>query len=403
MVLSIKLSGVTKRGPMTDVFAVDKKTITIQGPKHISELQALRGVAALLVCLHHCTFYYSYNPLLREWSEILLNAHAAVVCFYVLSGYVLFQSLSRSPMSTKHSLAFYLRRLLRIYPALWLACCLALCYVVVFHHHLFPQNVSPWVNRSYRDSDISSIKILACFVGFGSSLPLPMWSILLELIGSLLMPLFVLISTRSRKGFCVLVIGLLYFSFTFGEHTRMGVGVYVVDFALGIAVGLIQPSFSRRLGRSRSNQLVGYTALTFLLFGRDLGRWNFTTSYHSPGAALVEALAAMVTITVVVTSPSTLRFLQSRFLIWIGDISYSLYLLHLPILVIVAGLCGEILNIPLFTGRPVIATISLLVTTLAIAIPLSALSYRFIEIPALEYAKAASHRFMTPNKVSDHT
>ena len=76
----------------------------------IVELQSLRGLAALLVAAHHCCWYYTYSPGTKRLLEILLNAHAAVVLFYVLSGYVLSLALLKAPMTVDSVLQFYIRR-----------------------------------------------------------------------------------------------------------------------------------------------------------------------------------------------------------------------------------------------------------------------------------------------------
>ena len=106
--------------------------------RFIAELQSLRGLAALTVMIHHCSFYYIYAPGPKKWAEVLFNAHAAVVVFYVLSGFVLYESLKASTITANAALRFYVRRLFRIYPALWLACALGVTYVALFQGHPFP-------------------------------------------------------------------------------------------------------------------------------------------------------------------------------------------------------------------------------------------------------------------------
>jgi peptidoglycan/LPS O-acetylase OafA/YrhL len=168
----------------------------------IIELQSLRGLAALAVVVHHCGFYYGYDAALWRVFEICINAHAAVVLFYVLSGFVLYLALRRSPLSARAIATFYLRRAGRIYPALWLAATLALAYVVVFGGRPFAPTVSSWFEPAYRTAHLSPIKTLAAYLGLSHALPLPMWSITIELAASLLMP--VIVFSAGRKALCVL-------------------------------------------------------------------------------------------------------------------------------------------------------------------------------------------------------
>jgi len=60
---------------------------------HVPELQSIRGLAALAVLLHHCSFLFVTSSTFHFFAEALFNAHAAVVIFFVLSGYVLVRSL----------------------------------------------------------------------------------------------------------------------------------------------------------------------------------------------------------------------------------------------------------------------------------------------------------------------
>ena len=55
---------------------------------HIVELQSLRGIAACAVMIGHALVYYETPDWFRDIA-LLANGRAAVVIFFVLSGYVL--------------------------------------------------------------------------------------------------------------------------------------------------------------------------------------------------------------------------------------------------------------------------------------------------------------------------
>lgn len=111
---------------------------------HIPELQSIRGIAAIVVLLHHASFLFATTPHFRYWSEVVLNAHAAVMLFFVLSGYVLSRSLSGPELDLKRIGEFYLARAFRIYPALWLACVVGLIYLAFLHFETPTLNISNW-------------------------------------------------------------------------------------------------------------------------------------------------------------------------------------------------------------------------------------------------------------------
>jgi peptidoglycan/LPS O-acetylase OafA/YrhL len=80
-------------------------------------LDVLRGVAALVVALHHATYYYT--PRLRghmvDWFD---PGKFGVLVFFLVSGYIVPASLERHGRVRN----FWISRLFRIYPLLALAC-----------------------------------------------------------------------------------------------------------------------------------------------------------------------------------------------------------------------------------------------------------------------------------------
>src|SRR4051794_38935711 len=88
---------------------------------HITALDGLRGLAALIVVVAHSAYLYvdsaqSHGVLRGALSATYRAAHPAVILFFTLSGFVLYRAFSKQ---REIGLAPYLlRRTLRIYPAL---------------------------------------------------------------------------------------------------------------------------------------------------------------------------------------------------------------------------------------------------------------------------------------------
>jgi peptidoglycan/LPS O-acetylase OafA/YrhL len=86
-------------------------------PVRLAWLDLLRGVAALVVALHHATYYFT--PRLRAgmvgWFDPGLYG---VLVFFLVSGYIVPASLERHGRVR----SFWISRLTRIYPLLTVAC-----------------------------------------------------------------------------------------------------------------------------------------------------------------------------------------------------------------------------------------------------------------------------------------
>jgi peptidoglycan/LPS O-acetylase OafA/YrhL len=350
------------------------QTVPVQPKKYLPELQSVRGIAALTVLFCHCTFYYGT----RQWSRYVeVFAHAAVVIFFVLSGYVLCLSLSGAVLNTSSALAFYIRRLFRIYPALLFASLIGLSYLLIFNGHHFSSHVSTWWLEYCPPQAIRPWHVLAAALAVGADLPLPIWSLFIELLGSLLMP-FIVIATAKGKWSSLAVIAVLGAFSLFGPRTHMDAGVYLVDFALGASITRFPEIFEWLTASVRRARIVALLSLCGMLVSRQISPGGLDAIYNSPIPSNLQAIFATILVGVIAARRPAFCLLSADWLVDIGDKSYSIYLLHLPILGLIAGIGGEYLHIPIFAGSAPISSATLLCCTLLVTIPLSAACYRFI-------------------------
>jgi len=95
----------------------------------LSELDALRGIAALMVVLCHYT--YSYNELYSKHINFPFTfpeGKYGVQLFFLISGFVIFLTLNK----TRHPLEFVISRLSRLYPAYWASVLLTFTLISIF-------------------------------------------------------------------------------------------------------------------------------------------------------------------------------------------------------------------------------------------------------------------------------
>jgi len=336
---------------------------------HILELQSLRGIAAGVVLLHHASFLFDTTPAFHYWVEIPINAHAAVMLFFVLSGYVLSRTLSGVAIDCESLFSFYAARLFRIYPMAWVACLAAGLYVIFLHSSVPTIGASQWYAHFWQPSFDLKTGAMA-FLTFKARLLPPIWSIRVEVFGSLAIPLIVL---AIRRG---VGIWLLAATTAFSLRSSSTITIYLPSFILGALAFRFQDRLGRYLGAVPA--LVAST-IALLFFRRINADWQFDVSYHAVAPALIESVSAATLIIGIVER--TWSPLRSEAAVGLGDISYSLYLIHFIIMSITAK----------FISRWVVdgdsRAVALMASTLLLTLPLAVLTYEMIEKPGIIVGK----------------
>jgi len=109
---------------------------------------------------------------------------------------------------------------------------------------------------------------------------------------------------------------------------------------------------------------------------------------------LVEGIAAFVLIGVLASEHGRIRLLRSRWAVWLGNVSYSLYLVHFPVTILVAKILSRAFST---TTSATIAAAVLIPLALTISFGLAFLLYRFVEIPSIALGKKFSKRLTLSN------
>jgi peptidoglycan/LPS O-acetylase OafA/YrhL len=371
----------------------------------VNELDSVRGIAAFIVVLHHCwetilpdqntypllgralagtgwpadaAFWISVTPL-----RLLFSGHAAVGVFFVLSGFALMKSLQHPGQPTY--VAFAVRRFFRIYPpfAFVILCSAALCYG--FDSQPIPGR--DWINLSWREPVSARLVLghLLMFVTAGvyNSLDSPMWTLVHELRISLIFPLLAAASiARPRLAFG----GSLAVFAVFSVHhftTLLGTLIqadlwrdilmsfiqtarYVVFFVLGILIAAEYSTLEDWLRRRPRAPLVLWP-LAFLLLA---------IPYAAGYLEICYAAGAFLLIALCLHSETAKRLLRHDSLLWLGRVSYSLYLSHLAVLLTMAHL--------LYRRLPMWGIVMLFVPS---ALIVAEVINRLIELPSSELGK----------------
>jgi peptidoglycan/LPS O-acetylase OafA/YrhL len=304
-------------------------------------LDGIRAFAALYVVAHHIwlTVYPGFpensSP---SWTKVFMYGHLAVAVFIVVSGF----SLMVVPAKNGHTLVggnaeFFRRRAWRILPPYWMALIASFLVLVLVRHEHAPARV--WgktllVHSALMQNLVGNRTVNGAF-----------WSIAVEFQIYLLFPILLLVwRRRSAVWATALAAVLVVVSQELSVHvetlhpfTRLTLQFYAL-FALGaLAADVVVRARARgehpRHGRwlmavagAAGAALVVITAL----FGGSIVARNFFWADLLVGVAMACLLVALAD-----GRPRRVtRTLESRPAVSVGGFSYSVYLMHIPIVLI---------------------------------------------------------------------
>jgi len=358
---------------------VEVLTQAVQGERHSIPLQSMRGIAALIVLLFHCSIYFNQAPLTTSLFARLFNGPASVLSFFVLSGFVLTLSQLNRPLTIGETAVFYLRRIFRIYPALWFAVILALVYHMLALHEPPKGPVSNWWLSQLHPQGLNSRLLIETLAGKATEITLPIWTLNIELIGSLIMPLIVLGVLRAKW-----ILGaLLIFMFALGVVFQREIALLLIGFVFGASLTLFCSTARSWVRSRRISWLLALVGVLLLWYGRTLFG-HIPDQPYGPIGVTVSSLGAALLVLILYVRPTDFPIMSGSVVAWLGDVSYSFYLLHMPIL----GLVGLAIG-PSIGSMPLpFTTLLLTVSTIALTGLAATASYRLIEVPGILLAKS---------------
>ena len=360
--------------------------------KHdIALFDFLRGWAALFVFFHHAAILGGGPYLLQG-----VLGHEAVNAFMLASGFLIFYQASISKsyqgLKTKAGIKnFYIRRFFRIAPAYYVVFIIALLSSVYIGmareiiSDIFP-NTATNMDRYFIEDYITSFFMhITFFFGlipqYAFSTPLPDWSLGLEMQFYLIFPLLFVFYKKNFSialtGTLIIMMALSVLSFKAGLHFPMPsfLPLKFHNFAAGITLAYLYINTQETpFSFNPSNIFIICITLLFLTIGNEtllipvgfIAIWWFLILDDKK----TKRLKSLINI--------IFKHKSSKFL---ADISYSLYIIHLLVMIPYFSLVLSGSEMPelIWLGHSLII--------LCIVMLLSLFSYRFIELPGIDIGK----------------
>ena len=362
----------------------------------LTELDALRGLAAFAVLIHHAVQLIPHIPLpdiqglgwlrytLTQLTplRILEFGRPAVLFFFVLSGYVLTRALLRH--GSPGLAAFAAQRTLRLGLPVVVSVLLSVVLYALFADPALPaegrdRSLFTWLVPPTPGDVVSNALLLAD--NDDMRLNVVLWSLVHEWRLTLLLPLVLLFRNRAML-FGAVVLAIMAIGIMGGAtenrvllgpqlHSTVAASFY---FAGGVGAGVLLALACGqdvpRLGRQ--GMVAGGLAL-LALFSM---------------ASDLAVYAGSVLLIVMARQPGPLRdALRRPLLAWLGGISFSLYLVHVPVLVATMHATHAL-------WHP--AAIALV--GMVIAMGAAVVMHRFVEVPSRTLAKRAEKRLSRPTR-----
>jgi len=295
----------------------------------LSVLTALRGVAAWWVVFYHFREALGL-PAGALLPRLLELGYVAVDFFFVLSGFVIFisyQQMFAAPTRGAYG-RFLGRRIARIYPLHLVVLCAFLVNPIVIHLFSSAQAAGARYDPLYF---LGSLALVQNWGGFAElAWNVPAWSISTEMAAYLLFPWIFIAVRRACRGIamhfvCALALGAaLAAVFTFAgcvsigdKIPRMGLIRCVLEFALGVIAGQLY-----RDHRAAMDRAWPWHALAALLLVLAMCLFDQPNYLFLPLAFFFALLAFA-------SGPAqAIPVLSSPALVYLGEISYSTYLVH---------------------------------------------------------------------------
>lgn len=305
----------------------------------IGPIDGLRGIAALAVALMHYQAWFIGPERLAFWGNIPTQL------FFILSGYILtvkYEDGLRSGALSAWS--FVVLRVSRLWPLHMFALLLLIASEWLFWDHYGRFHVLGPNDTAYAFA-LNVLMIHDWGLYAPPNFNIPSWSISSELAVNLLW-MVALMFGRWRLALALSVVALstalmlsVFPTLNFNAFaTVYGIAQGILRTVLGFSIGCMIAWRIRRRGPAMPTILSGAAQIALLAC------LIFYTPLERFGVDWLLSLILLPAITLIALNPATVtaRLMSTAVLRWLGEISYSVYLLHLPI--------GNLMSILLIWG-----------------------------------------------------
>jgi peptidoglycan/LPS O-acetylase OafA/YrhL len=352
-------------------------------PEQLASLTPLRGIAALwVVIFHFCWYFPAVHP--ERYTGAVYKGYLAVDMFFVLSGFVIThvykEGFARRVTGRRYR-DFLKARVARIYPlhitVLLLFVATATVERVASYALIGSFEPIPLLGERSIGGLFANVVMLQGLWARELSWNDPSWSISLEFLAYLLFPLSFPVLWRAgpaaKAGLGgLLLVALGWLAYRTGGYFNQWNGAYAIlrclpEFLAGM---LLYSGYQSGIFASVLTTDAALGAVVLLLAA--------LLHRGAPDLAIIPLFPLLI-LAAVRNMGRFSPLLNSPPLVRLGDISYSLYLLHWFVLFVTTEIARRLPGLD-FANLPLAPSLALITALIGVSLALATLSFRFIEI-----------------------
>lgn len=369
-------------------------------------LDSLRGIASLQVLIahslvavpllavyiksdiknqaHNFSFFITHSPISFLWSD-----SAAVKVFFMLSGFVLSLPYYNVNKNIPYYPGFFIKRIIRLYLPCFAIILISLLAQLLLYTPNKVNDFGPWIQLMWTLPNNASVLFnLFILNNYLDYFDRALWTLPPEIKLSLILPLIIFLLKPMRKVFTLVTVIIYIMAW----HTLNKMGArnvwpdfptlyYFTFFIGGSVICKYRLEITNWINSFSRSKYYLFLVLTLYVYTFKYSFFWLPTKIYNPINSVTDYVSAVAAVMLlcIVLSERAHGFFNSKALLFLGKISFSIYLIHIVVITIFAYLLTGLLS-------PAIIVILAMVC----CFPLSILFYNYVEVPSLNFANYCS-------------
>ncbi len=274
--------------------------IEIGHSSRLTTLDSLRGIASLMVVFYHfSTVYFQEFTNITSITTFSIG-HFGVDLFFILSGFVIFMSIRNVRSTTE----FIAKRIVRLYPSYWIS--LVITYLAISYFGLTPGR------ETTLKEAIVGLSMLQGFIGY-PNVDTSYWSLRPEIVFYFFISIILFFNLLKNLDLAILIISCLLVLDSYFHFPLLFSRILNIPFCGYFFSGIL--FYKLYSGEKKWYYYSGIISFCII---------NSIISKHPYSLVVIP----LIYIVFFLFLYQKLSFLENKYLVFMGTISYPLYLIH---------------------------------------------------------------------------